>query len=109
MLKKNLEILLKKFTKSRGVDALKMEITPYRDWRMVVIIFFVGLVVSLGFNIYMLTEINRDSFFITAPKVIGVVKFNEEGFAKVVMDINEKAARFEKIINEGAAVVDPSL
>jgi hypothetical protein len=99
----------KKLTYSKGVDPQKMEITPFRDWRVVVIVFFGGLAVSLSFNIYMSIEINKDSFFATAPKSSGVVKFNEEGLAKVIVGIDEKAARFEKAKAEGVAIVDPSL
>jgi len=109
MLKKNLNALLKKFTSSKGVDTSKMEITPYRDWRIVVSVFFVGLVVSLGFNIYMSTEMNRDNFFVTAPKVSDAMKFNEKGFEEVIVDIDEKAARFEKAKTEGVSAADPSL
>lgn len=109
MFKKNLEVLFKKVAHSKGVDTQKMEITPYRDWRTVVTIFFVGLTVSLGFNIYMSTEINRDNFFVTAPKVTGVIKLNEKGFTKIITEIEEKAARFEKVKTEGVAVADPSL
>lgn len=100
---------LKKLTTTKGSDPLKMEITPYRDWRVVVIVFFVGLLTSFGFNIYMSIEINRDSFFAAAPKSTGVIKFNEDGLSKVITGIDEKAARFEKIKTEGVDVVDPSL
>lgn len=106
---KNLEVELKKLTYSKGVDVLKMEITPYRDWRMVVIVFFVGLIASFAFNVYMSIEINRDSFFTTGSKNTGGVKFNEEGLAKVVQGLDEKQAIFEKARTEGVGMVDPSL
>lgn len=86
-----------------------MEITPYRDWRILVTMFFVGLVVSIGFNVYMSTEISRDSFFTVTPKAFDGVKLNDDGLAKVIVDIDEKAARFETIKSEGVQVVDPSL
>lgn len=109
MPKKDWKAEFKKLTVSKGTDALKMEITPYRDWRIVVTVFFIGLVISLGFNIYMSIEINSDSFFATAPKSTGVIKFNEEGLAKVIAGFDEKSALFEKVKKEGVAVVDPSL
>lgn len=109
MPKKDWKEELKKLTTSKGSDSLKMEITPYRDWRIVVVIFFTGLIGSFGFNIYMSIEINKDSFFATAPKSTGVITFNEEGLAKVVAGLDEKATLFEKVRKEGVAVVDPSL
>lgn len=108
MQKKDLGALLKKLTYSRGADALKMEITPYRDWRIVVVIFFMGLAGSLVFNIYMSIEINQDSFFALTPKSAGMVKFNEEGLAKVVAGLDEKAALSENVRTAGMQIVDPS-
>lgn len=100
---------INKLSFSKRNDALKMEVTPYRDWRIIVLIFFAGLVASVGFNIYMSIGINRDSFFSAAPKTADVVKFNSEGLAKVIAGIDEKAARFENAKIEGVAVVDPSI
>lgn len=109
MPKKDWKAEFKKLTVSKGTDALKMEITPYRDWRIVVIIFFIGIVASLGFNIYLSIGISSDSFFTTEQKSSGVLKFDEEGLTKVIDAIDKKAAQFEKIRIEGVAVVDPSL
>lgn len=109
MPKKDWNAEFKKLTYSKGVDALKMEITPYRDWRIVVILFFIVLVSSIGYNSYVFIEINRDTFFTAAPKSTGVIKFNDEGLAKVVAGLDEKAALFEKVKKEGVAIVDPSI
>lgn len=106
---KNWKAEVKKLTYSKGADTLKMEISPYRDWRMVVIMFFIGLVFSFVFNVYMSIEINRDSFFTTGSRSAGSVKFNEQGLAKVVQGLDEKAAIFEKARTEGIKIVDPSL
>lgn len=109
MPKKDWKAEFKKLTYSKGVDALRMEITPYRDWRVVVILFFIALVSSIAYNTYVFIEINRDTFFTAAPKSSGVVKFNEEGLAKVIAGLDEKGAIFEKAKNEGVAISDPSL
>ena len=109
MPKKDWKSEFKKLTYSKGVDKLKIEITPYRDWRIVVIVFFIVLVSSIWFNTYVFIEINRDTFFEAAPKSSGVVKFNEEGLTKVIAGLDEKRATFEKAKNEGVAIVDPSI
>lgn len=109
MPKKDWKAEFKKLTYSKGVDALRMELTPYRDWRIVVVLFFIALVSSIAYNTYVFIEINRDSFFTAAPKSSGVVKFNEEGLAKVISGLDEKGAIFEKAKNEGVAISDPSL
>lgn len=109
MQKKDWKSEFKKLTYSKGVDKIKMEITPYRDWRIVVVVFFVVLASSVWFNMYVFIEINRDTFFSATPKSAGVVKFNEEGLAKVIDGLDEKEAIFEKAKNEGVVIVDPSL
>lgn len=109
MPKKDWKEEFKKLTYSKGTDALKMEIAPYRDWRIVALLFFCALVGSFAFNIYMSIEINSDNFFTAEIKQTGVTKFNEDGIAKIVSGIDEKATRFEKVVKEGVVAVDPSL
>ncbi|HAS84701.1 MAG TPA: hypothetical protein DCS23_01325 [Candidatus Yonathbacteria bacterium] len=109
MQKKDWKAEFKKLTYSKGSDALKMEITPYRDWRILTILSFVGLVLAGSYNVYVMIQINRDSFYVAPPKSAGVAKFNEEGLAKVITSIDEKATNFEKAITEIRATVDPSL
>lgn len=109
MLKKDWGKEFKKLTTSKGFDVSKKEPAPYHDWRLLVIGFFVALVLSVGFNIYMSIEINRDSFFTTTPKVEQGVVFNSEGLTWVLQDLASKEAAFEKLKTEGLPVVDPSL
>lgn len=109
MFKKNWSKGLKKIFSTKGVDTLKMEIAPYRDWRILVSTFFVGLVASFGFNVYMSIKIDSDNFFATTPKSNSGVTLNEEGLTKILKELDEKSAAFEKVKNEGVAIADPSL
>lgn len=109
MFKKDWFKEFKKLFSSKGSDPTKMEVTPFRDWRIVVVSFFAGLAVSLGFNIYMSIEINRDTFFTTAPVASEGAVFNKEGLTKVLTGLAEREAIFEKTKKEGTPVVDPSL
>lgn len=86
-----------------------MEVAPYRDWRILVKVFFIGLVVSLGFNIYMWVEISSDNFFTTVPKTPVWVELNKDGLAKTLAELSDKEFTFEKVRTEGVFVVDPSL
>ncbi|MGB2580353.1 MAG: hypothetical protein WBC83_01545 [Minisyncoccia bacterium] len=105
----NIKNWLKKISFSKGVDALKMEITPFRDWRNLVLLFFIWLSVSLIFNIYMSIGVNRDHFFSEPKKVNNVAVLDTEGLKMVADQIDEKAANFEKAKSEKLTTADPSL
>ena len=109
MSKKDWKLGFKKIASSKGTDPFKMDITPYRDWRILVAAFSLGLIGSLGFNIYMSLEISGDGFTSEGIAATTVVKFNEEGLKKAITIIDEKEAQFEKVKTEGITVVDPSL
>lgn len=109
MTKKDWNAEFKKLIATKGSDKLRMELTPFRDWRVVVIVFLTALSGSIGFNIYISSEANRDAFFSAAPKSSGVTKFNEEGLKKVIKEIDDKYAQFEKTKTDQILLVDPSL
>ncbi len=94
---------------SKEANIPKAKIAPYCDWRIVVIIFSVGLVLSLGFNSYVFFEINSGSFFVTTPSGEESAKFNKDGLSKVLEELSAKEATFEKLKTENISVVDPSL
>jgi len=105
----NIKNWLKKISFSKGVDALKMEITPFRDWRNLVVLFFIWLCVSLIFNIYMSIGVNRDHFFATPKKSSNVEVLDIDGLKTVSDKIDEKEASFEKAKIEKITTADPSL
>lgn len=108
MFKKDWLTRLKKLHVSKGTDPLKMEITPFRDWRVVVVTFFVGLILATGFNAYMSIQINSDNFFTAAPQSGDTVTFNKDGLEKVLAGFADKEVLFEKAKTEKSSVVDPS-
>lgn len=105
----NIKNWLKKISFSKGVDALKMEITPFRDWRNLVILFFIWLSVSLIFNLYMSIGVNRDHFFSEPKKANNIEILDTEGLKIVADKIDEKSAGFEKAKIEKITTSDPSL
>jgi hypothetical protein len=109
MPKKDLKKEVKKFFSSKGTDSFKVDAKPFRDWRTLVIVFFLGLLDSFGFSLYMSIEINQDNFFTTTPRGTDGVAFNRDGLIKVINSFTAKELIFEKITKEGISVVDPSL
>ena len=94
---------------TKGSDSLKIEITPYRDWRVVIIIFFLGIGTSLGFNAYLFIGVNEDNFFGGAIKKEEVVTFNKEKLLTVLETFEKKQEKSEALKKEPTLIVDPSL
>ena len=109
MLKKNWNKEIKKITASKGVDPYKLEITPFRDWKILIAYSFAGLIISLGYNIYMSFQINRESFFAVENKTEGGAVFNSVALSEVLKNIADKESNYERIKTEGLPVFDPSL
>lgn len=93
----------------RNPDASKIEIAPYRDWRIVGICFFIMLIVSFGFNMYILFEVNRDSFFAVSEIKSQGISFNREGLNRVLDAIQRRENTFERLKTGMIGVSDPSL
>lgn len=99
--------VMKGLLSSKGTDSAKTEPMPYRDWRIIVLSFFVGFVISLGFNIYMSFQINNDNFFTTnTQKQVGPT-LNREGLGKVLAGLTAKEDFLAKPTVD-VTIVDPS-
>lgn len=109
MQKKDLEKSIKKLFATKGTDVSKIEPSPYRDWGVIVSVFFFGLIISLGFNIFMSIKINSDDFFATPKNEEGGVVLDKAGLDKVLTELSAKEANSQKVINEKVSIVDPSL
>lgn len=100
---------IKKVFQVKRKDTSKMEITPYRDWAILMWSAFVVFSVSLGFNIYMSININQDNFFGSpTPDTSGTI-LNKAGLDSALGIITSKEALFEKTRTQKITVVDPSL
>jgi len=106
---KDLEKKIKELFSSKGKDVLKIEPTPYRDWGVIVGVFFCGLVLSLGFNIYISIKINGDDFFVAVKNEDSGPVLNKAGLEKVLTEFSIKENTFQKVITEKTPIVDPSL
>ncbi len=92
----------------KNTDPFKKGVTPFRDWKFIVIIFFVGIVASVCFSLYMSIEINRDNFFTAKSEVGEVAELNTQGLAKVLSLFSQREILFKKAQTEKLDVVDPS-
>ena len=89
-------------------DSSKIEIAPYRDWRIVGVGFFIILFISFGFNMYILFEVNRDNFFDVHQGTKQEVSFAREGLTRVIGMFAGREETFERLKKEIIKVNDPS-
>lgn len=88
---------------------MKIEVTPYRDWRIVAFAFFAGIFASFGFNTYLFMGINEDNFFGKTIKGEEGIRFDKEKLSAVLELFKEKETAFEALKQAPASLVDPSL
>lgn len=96
-------ILSRKKTK----DKFKIEITPYRDWKIIGEVFFGLLIVLFAAHAYLFMRLQDDSFF-TSKEVEAPIGFKKERVISTVEYYREKAIQFEARKLEKPSVVDPA-
>lgn len=109
MNKKNFTKKLKKIFSTEGVDSTKMELSPFRNWRNVVIFFFAGVAASVAFNGYLFLNVNEGDFFGKTESKVEPLRFNTEKLMAVLEAFKQKEAVFEELKKNASPVVDPSL
>lgn len=107
--KKDWKKELTKMFAARGTDKEKMEIAPVRDWSIIVALFALGFVTSVGFNTALFNRINEDAFLVTTQKKDETMEFDKEKLANVLDFIVKKEAAFESLKRAPSVAVDPSL
>ena len=88
-------------------DALKIEITPYRDWKVVGEVFFVLLVVLVAAHIYLFIRLQDETLFASQEEE-PVIGFKKERVLTTVEYYQTRAAKFEERKGEKPNVVDPA-
>ena len=108
MLKDYFRKIFKKFTFSKGEDSSKRMFKPYKDWKILVISFSVGLIISIGLNTYLSVRIIDNSFLTTLVPVNSGPVLDRAGLTKVLSDFAAKEAFLANPSATTSPVVDPS-
>lgn len=108
MWKNNIIKKLKSLFSAVSAKHTSAEITSYRDWRIIVAGFFTAFIFSLGFNIYMLFQINNDNFFTVAPQTYSVHTLDRDGLGNVLAALAAKDAFLASSTVPKISAVDPS-
>lgn len=108
-MKTNWSKKIKKFLIKQEGDKTRFEATPYKDWRLVVFVFVVGLVGSLVFSVYLFLGVSNDSFFTQPTTKIQGVTLDVEKLSAVLEVLNKKENLFSSLNIATSTLVDPSL
>ncbi len=79
-------------------------------WSILLSVFFVLVVVLIGFNVYVLHQINREAIFtVTDTSDVNVPKVNQSRLEAVLDYFDNRAKRAEEVLLAKPQVVDPAL
>lgn len=107
MIKKDWKKEFKKLLLKHGPKESRLGAEPYRDWRVTVGVFFVGLAGSVAFSIYLFTGVTKENIT-TDSKNTGTTL--ETAKLSSVLDLfTKKEAIFESLKTATSTAVDPSL
>jgi len=106
----NYKNIIKNFSRSRGKDKSKIEFNVYRDWSVLLVIFFIFLIFIAVVNMYLFTVINKEEIF--AKEISGdeeIEMLNVENLKSIMEFFNKREENFNKLIEQKPDIVDPSL
>ena len=83
---------------------------PYRDWRMLLSVFFCLLVFALGVGAYLFLGVRKGELFIVAPSRETTLQTIDQIFLKEIQqDFDEKNEKFKELIRSRIEIEDPSI
>ena len=104
-----MKALVEKFFAKQDRDKMKTEITPYRDWKILVNTFFVVLVMLVAVHVYVFVQLSNDTLFAQKDTTDTVITFNKDKLLKTVDHYDAKAVKYDDLLQTKPAVVDPAV
>lgn len=102
--------ILKRFFQLREKDKLKMEMTPHSDWRTLVIIFAILVIVAGALSFYIFIQIDRDEIFLAKEAgSVSVRTFNTQKLKDTIKIFEQRKRDLEVIRLERPHIIDPSI
>lgn len=109
MMNKKWENSIKDLWEKRIKMLCRFEIAPYRDWRIIMSIFFIGMVVSVAFSVYLFMGVRGDTLFSGGVKKDDSVKMDVTKLTKTINMFQARSKQFEELKMATTTLVDPSL
>ena len=113
MNKLNLLIKIKNFwakiKAGRDCDSVKMVVNPFRDWRRLLSVWLVFLLLVLGTATYLSWRISTLQVALSPEEVTATIQLDSQLVAKAKKLIEARALRFEKNRQIPPVLIDPGL
>ncbi|MHB8652108.1 MAG: hypothetical protein ACYC8S_03150 [Minisyncoccota bacterium] len=89
-------------------DPSKIVLTPYRDWRLIVICFFILLIAVVAAQVYLSISLEQDTFFSPSTSSSSMT-FDRDVLVRTVQFYDANAAEFETVKSTPKDLVDPAV
>lgn len=89
-------------------DPSKVVLTPYRDWRILVMFFFFFLAALVGFQAYFFVGLEQESFF-SSNTASSSPTFDKNALMDTIKYYDANASEFETIKSAPQNLVDPAV
>ena len=100
---------IKKLFKTRGKDVLKNLTNPYRDWKLLLSIFFVMFVVLVAVNAFLFIKINEEDIFSKEDIPMEKIEMLDTGaLAQAIDFFSKRGEEFNNRVRKKPEIVDPS-
>ncbi|GMQ95171.1 MAG: hypothetical protein BMS9Abin13_283 [Patescibacteria group bacterium] len=111
MEKLNIKKILQKVTDYWDKDSLKLTLTPYRDWGILIVAFFIFIAIASTAHSYLFIKIkNQQIFFEEASgEILEMEVLDTERLRSTVEFFDKKEETFQRLLIEKPSIIDPSL
>lgn len=110
MSKFNLKNSIKSIFNRKGKDRSKVQFNVYKDWVILLTLFFILLVAVAAVNVYLFTEINKDEIFIKQrPAGEEIEMLDSDKLEEVIEVFDNRSENFNNLLKDKPDVIDPAL
>ena len=108
--KNTISIFQEKITSFLGRDKQKQEVNPYRDWLILVVLFFTLSLLAVWLGFYLFIQMNNGSFFLSEDNVpLSQRTIDKRLLLQIIEDFDIKAKIHQELLETRPIVVDPTL
>jgi len=98
-----------KITGFLGRDKQKQEVNPYRDWLVLVVLFFILSSMAVWLGLYLFIQVNSGSFFPSEENApLSQRTIDKRLLLQIIEDFETKAKTHQELLETRPVVIDPA-